>query len=396
MKNKKILKNWESTYISNIGTVITGTTPSTANQSFYGGPYKLISPADLDLGRYVRTAHRMLSKEGLDQCKILPKRSVLVGCIGNVGKIGMTIDEQSATNQQINAIICNDKSYAHFVFYSLLHYRETLQSKASKTAVPILKKSDFEKIKILLPHLAEQRAIANLLGTWDRAIEKTGQLIQAKEKQFKWLLKKLITDQQNNPTWQKVKLGDICEIFKGQGLSKSNISKTGKNKCILYGELYTVYPEIIKEVVSRTNVNNGVVSKVGDVLLPGSTTTKGIDLAKATTLLENGVLLGGDINILRAKNTIYDSAFLSYCLTHSKKREIAGFTQGITIIHLYGKDLKLLEISLPRVAQQKKISHILHTAQKEIDLLKKIMEKYHIQKKGLIQKLLTGKWRLKI
>ena len=72
-------------------------------------------------------------------------------------------------------------------------------------------------------------------------------------------------------------------------------------------------------------------------MIPGSTTTKGIDLANATALFEENVLLGGDINILRAlKKNVYDSSFLAYQLTHSKKREIARYTQGITIVHLYG------------------------------------------------------------
>ncbi len=284
-----------------------------------------------------------------------------------------------------------NKFVSEYINHKIKFLKET-------TGVPQLTIPQANLYWIVLPPLAEQRAIVSVLEVWDRAIEKTEQLISAKEQQFKWLLKKLISDQQQNPTWKTVKLDDICKIFKGKGLSKSNISKTGKNKCILYGELYTVYPEIIKEIVSRTNIENGVVSKTGDVLLPGSTTTKGIDLANATALFEDDVLLGGDINILRVKKYIqrYDSAFLSYCLTHSKKKEIANFTQGITIIHLYGKDLKTLKISLPKFEQQKNIAHTLYTAQKEIDLLKKTMEKYRIQKKGLMQKLLTGHWRLKI
>ena len=252
----------------------------------------------------------------------------------------------------------------------------------------------------LIPPVNEQKTIASLLEKWDTAIEKTEALIEAKEKRFKWLLKTLISDQQDNPEWQQMKLGEICKVLKGQGLSKSSIRENGKNKCILYGQLYTVYPEIIDKVISKTNINKGISSKIGDILIPGSTTTKGIDLANATALFEENVLLGGDINILRAltalKENVYDSSFLAYQLTHSKKREIARYTQGITIVHLYGKDLRNLTLSLPDIKKQRQIVKTLNTAQKEITLLKQLTEQYRTQKRGLMQKLLTGKWRIPI
>ena len=110
---------WKKKEIRQVGEVITGTTPSTKKPEYYGDEYKLISPADLDNGKYVVTAHRMLSLLGLNQCRVVSKDTVLVGCIGNVGKIGMVMDEKAATNQQINAVICNSDNNAHFVYYSL-------------------------------------------------------------------------------------------------------------------------------------------------------------------------------------------------------------------------------------------------------------------------------------
>ena len=68
----------------------------------------------------------------------------------------------------------------------------------------------------LFPTLNEQKAIASLLEKWDTAIEKTEALIEAKEKRFKWLLKTLISDQQDNPEWRQVKLGEICTFEYGK------------------------------------------------------------------------------------------------------------------------------------------------------------------------------------
>ncbi len=85
-----------------------------------------------------------------------------------------------------------------------------------------LTSKSYKKIKILLPPLPEQKAIASLLEKWDTAIEKTEALIEAKEKRFKWLLKTLISDQQDNPEWQKMKLGEICTFEYGKPLKEQD------------------------------------------------------------------------------------------------------------------------------------------------------------------------------
>jgi type I restriction enzyme S subunit len=190
---------------------------------------------------------------------------------------------------------------------------------------------------------------------------------------------------------------EICTIQKGEGLSKDGLIKDGKYPCVLYGELYTIYSEVIDKVNSRTNNLGKRVSEYGDILFPGSTTTTGIDLANATAIKAKGVLLGGDIIVLKQKaENIYDPTFMAFYLTHIKKFEIAKYAQGITIVHLYGKDLLKLKLVLPSFERQKKISEILTKAKNEINNLKDLTQKYKTQKRGLMQKLLTGVWRVKV
>ncbi len=190
---QKIPAHWDIFFISDIGKIITGTTPKTANKTYYGNEYKLISPTDLDSGKYITTAHRMLSKKGLNQCRVLPKYTVLIGCIGNVGKIGMTIDEESATNQQINAIICNKTANPHFIFYLLDYSRERLKSASAQTTVPILNKTNFEKFKIPLPPLGEQKEIADILQKIDEKISVHEKKKLTLEELLKTMLNQLMT-----------------------------------------------------------------------------------------------------------------------------------------------------------------------------------------------------------
>ena len=189
--------------------------------------------------------------------------------------------------------------------------------------------------------------------------------------------------------WKKYILKDSVQFLRGSGLSKDKIVEGGKNKCVLYGELYTKYGEIIEEVQSRTNSVEGTKSKKGDILLPSSTTTKGIDLANAVAINEDNVLLGGDIIIIRDENNIFNSNYFAHYLTHVRKKDIAKITQGTTIIHLYSSGLKNLEVVLPPIKEQNKIAEILSKVDENIKKTDEIIKKTEKLKKGLMQELLT-------
>jgi type I restriction enzyme S subunit len=189
----KILESWELINIKDLGQVITGSTPSTKKPEYYGEKYKLISPADLDNGIYIKTAHKTLTEEGIKTSRQLPKNTVLVGCIGNVGKLGMTIDEISATNQQINAVISNKFNDPHFLLYLFLFYKGVFVQNARQTTVPILSKSSFEKIELPRPKKEEQKEIANILQKIDEKIEIHKKKKQKHEELFQSLLHKLMS-----------------------------------------------------------------------------------------------------------------------------------------------------------------------------------------------------------
>jgi type I restriction enzyme S subunit len=186
-------ESWEVVRIKATGTVVTGSTPSTKNPDFYGGDYNLISPADLDNGKYVRSAHKTLTKAGFEECRRVPRDSVLVGCIGNVGKLGMVADDCSTTNQQINSIIPNSGFIAHFLYYALQLCRPRLEQAAAKVTLPILNKSNFENFKIAAPERKEQEEIAGYLGILDQKLENAGQKTAQLQDLFRTLLHELMT-----------------------------------------------------------------------------------------------------------------------------------------------------------------------------------------------------------
>jgi len=294
-----------------------------------------------------------------------------------------------------------------FIFYKL--QSDTVQKNIIKLAggstFSRINLADIRKLKVSLPPISQQKKIAQILSTWDKAITITEQLLTNSQQQKKALMQQLLTGKKRlldensvrfSGEWESFTLNELFTFKRGKGLSKGDISKTGKNRCVLYGELYTCYAEVIENVYSRTDKDEAELSESGDILIPSSTTTSGIDLANATAILENGVLLGSDINILRPRSEL-SSQFMAHVLTHVKRYEIASMAQGITIIHLYGSDLKKLKVSIPvKLEEQIKISQVLSSIDKELQQLQIKLEILRNEKKALMQQLLTGKRRVEV
>ncbi len=190
----EIPESWEVVEIKEVGKVITGSTPKTSVPEYYGGPYMFISPGDISEDQYVTKTNKYVSAKGLKVSRPLPRDSVLVVCIGaTIGKAAMTSAEQSMTNQQINAIISNAKALSHYVYYAVTFRSRFLFSFAGRAAVPIVKKSSFEKFFIPLPPLSEQRAIANVFQAIDEKIAALKKEVEHIDELFHAMLDELMT-----------------------------------------------------------------------------------------------------------------------------------------------------------------------------------------------------------
>ena len=169
-------------------------------------------------------------------------------------------------------------------------------------------------------------------------------------------------------------MSDIADLYKGAGISKDQLSVDGE-PCILYGELYTKYKsETIKEVISKTSIDNTklVRSKANDVIIPCSGETAE-DIATARCVLNDNILLGGDLNIIRLHG--HDGSFMSYQLNGKRKYDIAKVAQGVSVVHLYGEHLKGVRTINPSFDEQKKISSLLALLDERIATQNKIIDK---------------------
>ena len=157
--------------------------------------------------------------------------------------------------------------------------------------------------------------------------------------------------------WKAAKLGDIATFSKGSGYSKSDLCKEG-SPIVLYGRLYTKYQSIIDEIDTFVAPKaNSVVSVGGEVVIPGSGESPE-DISVAATIKNAGIIIGGDLNVLKFDYNKNDPAFMSMAITYSPTHaELSNYSQGKTVVHLRNSEIAKGNICFPRIEEQKAIAN---------------------------------------
>ena len=283
-------------------------------------------------------------------------------------------------------------------FISYLLRTIAFATHSGKSGVPGVNRNDLHEIVVPLPPtLAEQEAIAEALSDADALIESLEQLLTKKRQIKTGVMQELLTGKKRLPgfsgDWEVKCLGDVATFHKGRGLPKSELKPYGEETCIHYGELFTRYRETIQKIISRTNKpGDCFLSVANDVLMPTSDVTPN-GLAKASCITISGVILGGDILVIRSNTNLVFGPFLAYLIRH-KQEQVLQFVTGTTVFHLYSADMERFNFYLPSVAEQRAIVAILDDMDAEITALETKFTKARQIKQGMMQELLTGRIRL--
>jgi len=167
---------WSICELMDVAKIVTGSTPSKSNLSYYGGNFPLYKPSDLDAGRHTNTASEYLTTKGRDVSRIIPPNSIAICCIGSIGKVGY-IEQEGTTNQQINTAIPSLAIFPDYLYHlcTSTYFQNSLMEKSSAVTISIVNKSKMEHIKIPLPPKEEQArivvAIDNLFNALDAVKE---------------------------------------------------------------------------------------------------------------------------------------------------------------------------------------------------------------------------------
>lgn len=154
--------------------------------------------------------------------------------------------------------------------------------------------------------------------------------------------------------WEQRKLLELADFAKGSGYSKGDLLESG-TPIILYGRLYTKFETIISEVDTFVNEkNNSVFSKGGEVIVPASGETAE-DILRASVVKKAGIILGGDLNVLKPKQEI-DSEFLAITISNGEQRkQLSKRAQGKSVVHIHNSDLQKVMVFYPKLDEQKRI-----------------------------------------
>jgi type I restriction enzyme S subunit len=188
---------WESLPICEIGSVVTGGTPRDTDGTRFQGTWPFITPSDLEDTTRTPVISRFLSEAAVETLasRVLPAQSICFTCIGaTIGKLCLT-NSPALTNQQINSIVVNRSRHdPKFVYYRLLADRDSIKKRASGAATPIISKSAFAEVEVLMPPLRLQQKIAAILSAYDDLIENNTRRIKVLEEMAQRIYREWFVD----------------------------------------------------------------------------------------------------------------------------------------------------------------------------------------------------------
>lgn len=235
---------WPMKRIGDLGEVVTGKTPSTANRAYYNGKYLFVTPSDLDyLHYYCKETEGTVTELAREKHKnqFIPKDSVMFTCIGNtIGKCALSSIE-CLTNQQINSVVPNSDNDGKFIYYLLNWQKDLVRGigLGGGAATPIINKTTFSNIKLPIPPLPTQRRIAEVLSAYDDLIENNRRRIKLLEQAAKllyreWFVHLRFPGHDTTPItnglpqgWSKQTLGDRITLHYGKAL-KAEVRQDGE------------------------------------------------------------------------------------------------------------------------------------------------------------------------
>ncbi len=255
---------------------------------------------------------------------------------------------------------------------------------------PAINSSEVRKLKIPLPPLPEQKAIASVLSTWDNAIHKTEQLITQKEVRKKWLVQQLLTGKKRlkgfDGEWKKLGAGEVFKSISKKGYANEELLSATQDRGMI--------PRTMLEgrvTMPTTGTEGFKLVEIGDFIISLRSFQGGLEYSYYRGLVSPAY------TVLKPKKDICDEFYKQYY----KSSDFIGHLSIAVIGIRDGKqisydDFCMVKIPFPSVEEQTAIAQVLQAADKEITLLRAKADKLREQKKGLMQILLTGKKRLKI
>ncbi|WRG44082.1 restriction endonuclease subunit S [Helicobacter pylori] len=369
--------NWQRMRLGDIAEIIGGGTPSTQVTSFWNGSINWFTPTEIGITKYVYKSQRTITPLGLKKssAKLLPIGTILLTSRASIGDC-VILKVVATTNQGFQSLIPLEKINNEFLYYLMLTLKNKLLKLASGSTFLEVSPNKIKNLLIPLPPLNEQIAIANVLSALDHYLYSLRALILKKEGVKKALSFELLSQRKRlkgfNQAWQKVRLGDICEITTGS-LDANEMVHYGKYRFYTCAKEYYFIDKYAFDTEAILISGNGAY--VGYVHY-----YKGkFNAYQRTYVLDNF-----------SEHIIFVKYFLTMFLqSHIQTNRNEGNTPYIVM-----GTLKDFEIPLPPLNEQIAIANILSGLDHEIISLKNKKRQFENIKKALNHDLMSAKIRV--
>lgn len=384
-------EGWKKLRLRDIAKITSGNTPSKENANFWNGEFPWISAKDMKT-KYLSDSMLKLSESGFNVANKAPVNSLVVLTRGMTLHNDVPIclvKKQLAFNQDVKCLIPNKTINSEYLYYYLQNNKSDLLKlvDSAGNGTGRLDSEVLKDMEIYLPCPDEQINISEILSLWDSVIEKTEKLISEKEKIFDFAVKKNLIS--GNTT--KVIFSDLFMLSTEKNSSNKSYPALSVTK-----EGVVFQDDYFNKRVASEDTRNYLIARRNTFVFSGLNFWMGsVDLQ---TLTDIGLISPAyKVFTINSELISYEYAHFLIRSKYMKRLLMDSSIVGASIVrrNLDMDNLLNSVIELPNLEQQKIIVEQLSLIQKGIELNKNLLEKYKLQKQGLMQKLLTGEWRVK-
>ena len=403
---------WEVVRLGDVATMSQGGTPRKNRPEYWDGHIPFVTGADLTGFRIgVSNARSFLTTDGLysGDTVVCEPGALLLATRTAVGLAGMATEVMGGS-QDITCLVANGRVDSEYLCRALLRLAPSLQRKSRGTTIQGISREDATSLPILLPPLAEQRAIATVLDSIDEAIERTEAVIAATERLRDALLHQLLTrgvlgwhsEWKKSPgigtipaCWEVVRLGDVAEVRNGTTPSraKSGYWQNGVIPFVRTGQVHDVTIEVPEELITIGAVTLGgaVVVPKGSVLIAmiGQGKTRGMSARL-------GIEAAINQNFAAVFGTERDFG-LDFLFVWARQNysDIRALGQGSNQDALNCELIKGMRVPKPTVAEQRVISAMANCFKDALEWARTERNSVHSLKSSASDALLTGRVRVR-
>ena len=388
---------WNEKALEELADIVTGSTPKTSEPENYGEEKLFVSPADMSDKRYISLTKKTLSKLGFSKSRKIPSNSILFVCIGStIGKVAQN-EVECATNQQINSLIPFDKYCNDFIYSLLENNSSKIADLAGRQAVPIINKSKFSAIELLIPKTKrEQQKIAATFTSLDNLIAAENEKLEGLQAHKKGLLQQLFPAKgekvpkvrfgEFSGEWEETTLGEVAKFRRGSfpqpyGLDKWYDDKNGMPFIQVYDVDFNlkIKPKT-KRRISQLATDKSVFIPKGTVIITIQGSIGRVAITQYEAYIDRTLLLFQEF--YRQIDKLFFAYVLQLLFEIEKRKAPGGIIKTIT-----KEVLTSFEIHIPQLEEQQKIANCLSSLDDSITHQTESIKALKEHKNGLMQQM---------